>query len=312
MNKIFKWLFGLVFIALVAAAGFTFNVKEGSGVIVSRFGRIVAAHTEAGLYFKLPQPVDRVITYDTRNQYMDSGYNETLTNDKINIILQTYIVWNIKDVRKFHISVGDYAVAQKYLNELAANIKNGVLGNYKLSALVSTNLDDIKLDEISRTIEQGVAEAAMSNYGIEIHTLRIKRIALPDANIQSVFNQMTADRQKYVSQYLAEGERDSAIIVSEAQAQAAEIIAQGMLEASEIDAETERRIAEIYGEAYDKNSELFIFLKKLIALENSVNPNTTIIMRAGESPFDIITGQAETEPETQETPEAPEAEEAGQ
>lgn len=101
---------------------------------------------------------------------------------------------------------------------------------------------------------------------------------------------MIADRQKFVSQYISEGERDAAIITSEANAKAAEIIAQGKLEASKIDAETERMIAEIYGEAYDKNSELFIFLKKLIALENSVNPDTVIIMRAGESPFDIITG----------------------
>jgi membrane protease subunit HflC len=120
--------------------------------------------------------------------------------------------------------------------------------------------------------------------------LKIKRLALPDANIQSVFGQMIAERQKYAAQYIAEGERDSAIIVSEASARAAEIIAQGRFEAAEIDAETEKRIAEIYGDAYNANSRLFIFLKKLIALENSVSPDTVLIMRASESPFDVITG----------------------
>lgn len=288
MNKIFKWSFVLIFAVIIAAAGFTFTVKEGSCAIVSRFGKIIGVHTEAGLHFKLPFPVDKIITYDTRNQYMDSGYTETLTNDKINIILQTYLVWNIKDAGKFFISVGDYASAQKYLNDLVANTKNGVLGNYKLSSIVSTNLDDIKTDEICESIESGVAGSALDNYGIEIQTLKIKRIAFPDTNIQSVFNQMIADRQKYVSQYIAEGERDSSIIISEANVKAAGIIAEGNREASEIDAETEKKIAEIYGEAYDQNSELFIFLKKLIALENSVNPDTIIIMRADESPFDII------------------------
>jgi regulator of protease activity HflC (stomatin/prohibitin superfamily) len=101
---------------------------------------------------------------------------------------------------------------------------------------------------------------------------------------------MIADRQKYVSQFVAEGERDSAIITGEADARAAEIYAQGKLESSQSDAETERMIARIYGEAYDRNSRLFVFLKRLIALENSVNADTTIIMRANESPFDIITG----------------------
>jgi membrane protease subunit HflC len=173
---------------------------------------------------------------------------------------------------------------------LAASAKNGVLGNYMLSSLVSTNLDDIKLVEICKAIEEKTAQSATANYGIEIQSLKIKRLALPDANIQSVFGQMIAERQKFAAQYIAEGERDSAIIVSEAAARAAEIIAQGRFEAAEIDAETEKRIAEIYGDAYNTNSRLFIFLKKLIALENSVSPDTVLIMRASESPFDVITG----------------------
>lgn len=293
MNKLYKWSFVFVFVVIVIAAGFTFTVKEGSCAIISRFGKIVDVHTQADLHFKLPWPVDKIITYDARNQYIDSGYTETLTNDKINIILQTYLVWNIKDAETFHTSVGDYNIAQKHLNDLVANTKNGVLGSYKLSSLVSLNLDDIKIDDISDAIEDMVGESAMNNYGIEVKTLKIKRIALPDANIQSVFKQMIAERQKFVSQYISEGDRDAAIITSSAYAEASEIIAKGQLEASQIDAETEKKIAEIYGEAYDNNSELFIFLKKLIALENSVNYGTVIIMRADESLFDIITGTNE-------------------
>jgi len=290
MSKLYKALFVLIFIIITAAAGFTFTVKEGYSAIISRFGKIVNIHNDAGLYFKLPFPIDKVITYDTRNQYMDSGYNETLTNDKINIILQTYIVWRITDIQKFHTSIGNYNAAQRHLNDLAATAKNSVLGNYKLSSLVSTNIEEIKINEICQAIEEKTAKSALANYGIEIKTLKIKRLSLPEANIKSVFNQMIADRQKYVSQFVAEGERDSAIITAEADARAAEIYAKGKLEASQIDAETERMVARIYGEAYDRNSRLFVFLKKLMALENSVNADTTIIMRANESPFDIITG----------------------
>jgi len=290
MNKIFKYLYLFIFIVLVLAAGFTFTVREGYTAIISRFGRIVNVYTEAGLHFRLPWPVDRIITYDARNRYMDSGLNETMTNDKINIILQSYLVWNIKDAERFHISVGDYTIAQRHLDGIVSNTKNGVLGNYTLSNLVSTDPDDIMLDEIRKTIEEQVAVSALNNFGIEVQTLRFRRLALPYTNILSVYEQMTAARQRYVSRYLTEGERDAAIIISEAEARAAEIIAQGRLEASEIDAETERRVTEIYGEAYNRNPQLFTFLKNLIALENSVNPDTTIIMRASESPFNVITG----------------------
>jgi len=290
MNKIFKYLYVIIFLVLVMAAGFTFTVREGTAAIVSRFGRIVNVYTEAGLRFRLPWPIDRIIVYDTRNRYMDSGLNETMTNEQINIILQSYLVWNIQDAQRFHISVGDYAAAQRHLNGIVANTKNGVMGNFTLSNLVSTNPDDIMLDEIRRIIEEQVAEAALSSFGIAVEALRFRRLALPYTNVLSVFEQMIADRQRYVSRYLSEGERDAAIIISEAEARAAEIIAQGRLEASIIEAETERRVTEIFGEAYDRNPQLFVFLKNLIALENSVNPDTTIIMRASESPFNVITG----------------------
>jgi len=290
MNKIFKYLYVFIFLVLVLAAGFSFTVREGTSAIVSRFGRIVNVHTEAGLHFRLPWPIDRIITYDARNQYMDSGYIETMTNDMINIILQTYLVWNVNDAERFHNSVGDYFTAQRHLNGIVANAKNGVLGNFTLSNLVSTNPDDIRLDEIRGAIEQQVAHVAMTNFGIEVQALRFRRLALPHTNILSVFEQMIADRQRHVSRYLTEGERDAAIIISQAEAQAAEIIAQGRFEASMIEAETERRVNEIFAEAYDRNPQLFAFLMNLIALENSVNPDTVIIMRASESPFGVITG----------------------
>ena len=288
MNKIFKYLFLLVFIIIVLAAGFTFSVREGNSVIVSRFGRIINIYNEAGLYFKLPWPVDNIIVFDARSQYLDSGYIEVLTNDRINIILQNYLVWKISDAERFYTSVGDFNLAHRHLNNIVTNAKNTVLGSFAFSSLVSTNIDELRLDEITYGIEENVSRTAFNNFGIEVQALRIKRIALPDANIQSVFNQMIAERQRYITQYHAEGERDAAIIISEAESRSAEIIAAGRMEAAEITAETERLVAEIYGEAYDRNSELFIFLRNLIALENSVNPDTVLIMRAGESPFNLL------------------------
>lgn len=285
----YTWVFLLMFVVIAGFVGFTYTVKEGTCVIVSRFGRIADVSQETGLHFKLPWPIDKTIEYDTRSQYLDSGYTETLTKDKMNIILQNYVIWKVEDPALFYRSVGDFITAGSHLDDLLANIKNGVMGNYELSALVSTDLDNIKIDEISQKIEDQISEAALKNYGIKVETVKLKRLALPNANMESVFEQMIADRQKYITQYESEGERDSAVIISQANAEAAEIIANGQMEAALIDAETEKRVAEIYGDAYDENSELFIFLKKLIALENSVNPDTVIIMRAEDTPFDIVT-----------------------
>lgn len=288
IGKIYKWIFAALLAVIVAVFGFCFTVKEGTNAIVSRFGDIRGVYTEAGLHLKLPYPFEKVITYDTRSQYMDSGYTETLTNDKKNIILQTYIIWHIEDVREFYKSVGDVEKAKKYLNDLAATVKNGVMGGYTLQNLVSTDLESVKINEVSAKIAEGISEKALADYGIKIETVKIKRLALPNKNVESVLEQMIADREKQATQLLAEGERDAAVIISEADAKAAEIIAKGKLEAAEIDADTEKKVAEIYGEAYDRDSTLFVFLKKLIALENSVSEDTVLVMKAEDGPFGII------------------------
>lgn len=288
IKKIYKWIFAALLAVIVAVFGFCFTVREGTNAIVSRFGNVRGVYTDAGLHFKLPYPFEKVISYDTRSQYMDSGYTETLTNDKKNIILQTYIIWHIEDVQKFYRSVGDTDKAKKYLNDLAATVKNGVMGGYTLRNLVSTDLENVKINEVSKKINDGISEKAFADYGIGIESVKIKRLALPNKNVESVLEQMIADREKQATQLLAEGERDAAVIISEADAKAAEIIAEGKLEAAETDAETEKKVAAIYGEAYDRDSTLFVFLKKLIALENSVSEDTVIVMKAEDGPFGII------------------------
>lgn len=289
MNRFYKWILAILFLVIIGIAGFTFTVKEGTNALVSAFGKIRVVQTEAGLHFKWPWPFEKVLIYDVRGQYLDSGYTETLTNDKKNIIIQTYAIWNIEDALKFHTRIGDMDRANDYLNDLITNVKNGILGNYLFSALVSTNIEEIKIDDISASLQEQVAQKALENYGILVSNLKIKRLSLPYDNVRSVLEQMIADRQRFASQLIAEGERDAAFIVSEANAEAAKIIAEGKTQAAKIDTETEYAVASIYGEAYDRNSALFIFLKKLIALENSVNEKTTFILKADEVPFDILT-----------------------
>ncbi len=288
MKKWIKWVSAALLVAIIFVYGFCFTVREGNYAIVSRFGDVRKVCTEAGLYLKLPSPFEKVLTFDARSQYMDSGYTETLTNDKKNIILQTYVIWHVSDPLKFYTSVADTQNAAVYLNDLTSNVKNGVMGSYELSSLVSTDLENIKINEITAEMKQQIAEKALKDYGIAVEEVRIKRIALPEDNLQSVLDQMIADREKQVTKLLSEGRRDAAKITSEADAKAAEIVANGQTEAAKINAETEKKIAAIYGEAYDANAELFIYLKKLIALENSVSADTVIIMNAEDSAFDIL------------------------
>lgn len=285
-----KWGFALIVVAIIGFFGFVFKVNEGECAVVTRFGAARAEITEAGMYFRLPWPFENITVYDARKQYMDSGYLETLTHDKKNVIMQTYAIWSISDPLKYYTSVGNTALAEKYLGDLITNSKNGTMGTYELSALVSMEEDDIKIPEIEQLMLEEVARHAEEQYGIQVHDLRLKRLGLPATNVQSVFTQMQAERQKYIDQLLAEGERDAKIIKSESEAEAARIIAEGREEAADINAETEREVAQIYADAHTQDPELYKFLRKLAALEASVDENTVMIIEMDQAPFDALTG----------------------
>ena len=289
-KRIVKWGFALIVVAIIGFFGFTFKVNEGQCAVVTRFGAARAEITRAGMYPRLPWPFEDVNIYDSRKQYMDSGYLETLTHDKKNVIMQTYAIWSIEDPLKYYTSVGDSALAQKFLSDLITNSKNGTMGSYDLSALVSMVEDDIKIDEIEGKMMEDVSAQASAQYGIKVHDLHIKRLGLPSTNVRSVFSQMQAERQKYIDQLLAEGDRDAKIIRSEADAEVARIIAEGREEAALINAATEEEVAEIYAEAHKQDPELYKFLRKLAAVEASVDEDTVMIVQTDTAPFDVLEG----------------------
>ena len=289
-KRIVKWGFAIIVAAIIGFFGFVFKVNEGQCAVVTRFGAARAEITQAGMYFRLPWPFENVSLYDARKQYMDSGYLETLTHDKKNVIMQTYAIWSISDPLKYYTSVGDTALAEKYLGDLITNSKNGTMGSFDLSALVSMREDDIKISEIESLMLAEISDHAEEQYGIKLHDLRLKRIGLPATNVQSVFTQMQAERQKYIDQLLAEGERDAKIIMSESDAEVARIIAEGREQAAEINAQTEQEVAQIYAEAHAQDPELYKFLRKLAALEASVDENTVMIIKMDQPPFDVLGG----------------------
>lgn len=207
---------------------------------------------------------------------------ETLTKDKRNIILQSFAVWKVSDPLTYHQTVvGDNEVAELYINQLIVNASNSILGKYELVNVVSTDAEQLRLAEIETAIFDHVKQHAVT-YGIEISEVSIMKLSLPEENMQSVFEQMTADRQKYIDQITAEGQREASAITYRADADASDIMAEGTKEAAKIDAETERLVAQIYAEAQAANMELFKFILELDTVMNSVGDDTTLIVKKGE------------------------------
>lgn len=278
-----------VIVALVLAFFlFTTEVREGNTSLILRFGAPRKVVTEAGLYLKLPWPFEDVVTFDSRQQYLESDYLETTTKDNRNIILQSYAIWSVADPLLYYDSVGSQGKVDSYIKDQIFSATNSVMGAYELSALVSLDKEKINTEEVQQKIYEEVKSNCEKNYGIEITDVSILRISLPDTNLESVFEQMTADRQKDIDTILANAQRDANKIISDADAEAAKIIADGEIEAAEIKAKTETEVAEIYASAQEANIGLYKFLKELDTLVESVDEDSVLVVTADSYPFNVL------------------------
>ena len=283
-----RWFTGGVILLVIMVYACTYVLYEGHAAVFTRFGAPRKVVLEAGLHFKLPWPFEKIYTFDKRQHYYDTSFIETLTNDKKNVIIQTYVVWNISDALKFLQSTGSREAAESNLNSLVTNSKNGVLGKHNLSALVSTNSNELKLGNIESEILTEVAVQAQDRYGIKVSQVGLKKLGLPEANTKHVFDQMRSERLKYVEQLKSEGERDAAMIKNEADVKAAELRSEGIIEAAKIKGETEMEAARIYANAQKQDPEFYSFLRRLESSEKILGDKATIIFRNDRAPFDVL------------------------
>jgi modulator of FtsH protease HflC len=268
-------------------------VPEGQTVFVTRFGRPVRAATQAGLHWKLPWPIDRALWLDMRRRIYETGHTEMLTRDKKNIIARTFVVWRIGDPLTFVQAVGAEGTAETKLDGLLTNAAIGTLGGHDLSAMVSTKAADLQVDQIESELLAATAPLALRSYGVAIEQIRLERIALPEENVNAVFDQMRAERRQFAAKFQAEGEREASRIRSEAELEAARIRAKGAEEEARIRGESAAHVAKTYADAHRIDPELYRFTRSLDSLDKLVTSNTSLVLRTDSEPFSLLQGKKE-------------------
>jgi membrane protease subunit HflC len=290
-----RWLRGIVGTVALGAVVFHATavvVREGQAVLLTRFGRPLRAATVPGLHWKLPWPVDRGILLDMRRRVYETGHTEMLTRDKKNIIVRTFVIWRIGDPLTFIQAIGNEGAADAKLDGLLTNAAIGTLGGHDLSALVSTDPRDLQVDEIESELLASTAPVALHSYGVTIDQIRIERLALPEQNVQAVFDQMRAERRQFAAKFQAEGEREASRIRSEAQLEAARIRATGAEEEARIRGESAAEVAKTYADAHRIDPALYRFTRSLDSLDKLVTENTSLILRTDSEPFSLLQNQA--------------------
>jgi membrane protease subunit HflC len=271
----------------------------------------VAIVTHAGWFWKLPWPFDKVEKFDQRVRNVDGPASQLQLADGNHVIPRVYATWRIYDPVAFQKSLsGDLQQADDRLSNLIGSDTNAVFGRHNLQDLVNTDSTKLEFDQIEQSIltsvqnEKELAPQA-SAYGIQVLSLGIERVALPQDTTRAVFGRMIAERNMVSAKLQAEGQRIRRTKIAEAKQEQDKILADAQAQAKDILAQGEAQAAQYY-KVFAQNQDLAIFLRRLEALKkitadaiNSGQP-IALVLSSKTEPFTVLDngpqGQKETAP----------------
>jgi len=286
---------GAILLAVFLVLLFMFQVRQSEVAIVTTFGRPTGTPKQAGPHFRLPWPIQKVYKFDQRIQSYDDKLTEDLTADSNSLLTQAYVGWRITDPQAFFPKFGGDSSAEaerKVLEGMIRSAKSAVIGKHPLSDFVSANGTQFKAieQEILATLQ---SQLKANNYGIAVEFLGIKKLGLPEAVTQSVFDRMKREREVLSSSFESEGTAEAEKIRSKANSEAAKTLANAERQARDIRSEGEAYAAQVLP-TFQQNPELANFLLRLDALESSLKERSTLIFDANTPPFDLLRGGSST------------------
>jgi len=273
-----KFMVGIgVGILLILSTLVAFQVDSTQYAIVSQFGSPVRAIKEPGLYAKLPDPFQNLIRLDKRVQVYNITQTEFLTKDKKNVLVEAYATWQIDDPVQFFKSVQDAQGASSRLSDILTSELGVALSQYELTNLVTTEPDQMKLDQMLSGLTKQTDERTRA-YGFKVADVRLKQLNFPEANRQSVFQRMRAERQQIARQLRSEGTEEATKIRAEADAEKTTLLSKAQEESNRIIGEGEATAIRIYAQSFGKDPAFYQFLRTLESYDKVINSGTTLIL----------------------------------
>ncbi|MDG2395748.1 protease modulator HflC [Candidatus Thioglobus sp.] len=270
---------GLIIIAVAffVLSSALYTVNETQTAIKLRLGEIVSVDKEPGLKFKMPF-VNNVVKFDDRVQTLDAPSERFLTGEKKNVIVDSYVKWRINNAEQFYKSTGGNLARTS--NRLAQIIKTGLKSEFSkrtIADVVSGERSEIMANIVK------LAKKDISEFGIEIVDVRIKRIDLSQEVSDSVYARMQAERHRVAKDFRSKGAEEAEIIRAAADKERTIILADAYRDSEIIRGEGDAMSASNYAQAYSLNTDFYSFYRSLESYKKSfanqsdvlvLNPNT--------------------------------------
>jgi len=280
MNKLFILPIAFVLIFISSA----FVVYEGQQAIVMQFSKVKRDAQDApvvykpGLHFKVPF-IDSIRIMDTRIQTLDDQADRFVTSEKKDLIIDSYVKWQIEDLAVYYLATGGNKMQAEAL--LKRKINNGLrseVGSHTIKEIVSG-----KRGEVMETALKRMARS--SELGIKVIDVRIKKINLPEEVSSSIYKRMRAERQAVAKEHRSQGQEQSEVIRANIDRKVSIMLAQANKESSEVRGMGDAESAKIYADSYTQNAEFFSFLRSMQAYQKSFSDKDDVMVLSPDSDF---------------------------
>jgi membrane protease subunit HflC len=129
-------------------------------------------------------------------------------------------------------------------------------------------------------IAQGIMEQAnpkLTQLGIELVDVRIKRINYVEEVRKAVYNRMIAERKQIAEKFRSEGRGESSKIAGDKEKELKKITSEAYKKAQKIKGKADGEATKIYAEAYNKDPEFYSFNNTLKTYKNSLDKETWLL-----------------------------------
>jgi len=265
----------IVFLASLAL----FTVDQRERAIVFQLGEVKEVITTPGLHFKWPL-IQNVRYFDARILTLDTPDAERyITSEKKNLLVDSFVKWQITDVRQYYKSILDEAQAQTRISQTVNATLREEFGKHTVHEVVSEDRN-----EIMKTVRERANQDA-KKIGVEIIDVRLKRVDLPQEVSESVYKRMDAERKSVANQLRSEGSAAAERIRAEADKEREVIIANAYKDAQRVKGEGDAKASAAYAQAFGQNPEFYAFYRSLEAYRSSFNNHSDVLVLEPNSDF---------------------------
>ncbi len=297
----------ITIIIILAVAAITlfasaYIIDETEQVVVTRFGEVIGeTKTDPGLYFKLPA-IDIPNYFPKNLQEWDGDPGQIPTLDKTYIWVDTFGRWKIVDPIKFFQTAGNMISALSRLDDIIDPAVRNFITRYSLIESVRKSnrelvfeFDELKQDEAGKKavkkqyaiefgrqkITEGImkqAQPKLSEFGIELVDVEIKRINYVQEVRRSVYDRMIAERKQIAEKFRSEGQGEARKWQGKKERELKKITSGAYKTAQEIKGTADAKVTKTMADALGVDPEFYSFIKTLEIYNSALDKESTIIL----------------------------------